>query len=338
MVHASPDEADIWGRRARFWSYAGRQYRRRAYGGDCGPVTDAAADDRPSTCRSVLVTGGTAGIGFHTAAALAAQGARVIVTGRDEERGAEAVRLLRARAGQDGVEFRAVDHAAVGANQQLGRHLRESLDRLDVLVNNVGRVFSTRVETADGYEATLALCFVGPAALTAELQPLLTESAPARIVNVVSSAYKMWHRAPLEDVQSHERFVGIQAHAHAKQLNLIWTFALARQLEASGVTANATNPGAAWTPGTAALTKEAVPAWKYVWPIVRFFQRRASAEKAARTPVWLASAAEAGELTGTYADGDKREQPGLAVDPENQQRVTELARRLIEEAPTVHRR
>ena len=49
-----------------------------------------------------------------------------------------------ARAGQDGVEFRAVDHATVGANQQLGRHLRESLDRLDVLVNNVGRVFDTR--------------------------------------------------------------------------------------------------------------------------------------------------------------------------------------------------
>jgi NAD(P)-dependent dehydrogenase (short-subunit alcohol dehydrogenase family) len=282
----------------------------------------------------VLVTGGTAGIGFHTAAALAAQGARVIVTGRDEERGAEAVRLLRAHSGHDEVEFRAVDHTTVGANQQLGRQLRDSLDRLDVLVNNVGRVFSTRVETADGYEATLALCFVGPAALTAELQPLLTRSAPARIVNVVSSAYKMWHRAPLEDVQSKERFVGIQAHAHAKQLNLIWTLALAAQLATSGVTANATNPGAAWTPGTAGLTKDAVPAWKYVWPIVRFFQRRTSAEKAARTPIWLASAAEAGGLTGTYVEGERREQPALAVDPENQQRVTELAQRLIDEAPT----
>jgi NAD(P)-dependent dehydrogenase (short-subunit alcohol dehydrogenase family) len=302
-------------------------------------VTEAAAPDgRPLTCRSVLVTGGTAGIGFYTAAALAAQGARVIVTGRDEQRGADAVRLLCARAGHDRVEFRAVDHATVGANQQLGRQLRESLDRLDVLVNNVGRVFSTRVETADGYEATLALCFVGPAALTAQLQPLLVESPPARIVNVVSSAYKMWHRGPLEDVQSNERFVGIHAHAHAKQLNLIWTFALAAQLDATGVTANATNPGTAWTPGTSGLTKEAVPAWKYVWPIVRFFQRRASAEKAARAPIWLASAAEAEELTGTYVEGKRREQPRLAVDPENQRRVTELAQRLIDEAPTAHRR
>ena len=69
---------------------------------------------------------------------------------------------------------------------------------------------------------------------------------------------------------------------------------------------------------------------------MRFFQRRASAEKAARTPVWLASAAEAGELTGTYVEGDKRERPRLAVDPENQQRVSELAQRLIDEAPTAH--
>ena len=302
-------------------------------------MTDSAStQDRSSTGRSILVTGGTAGIGFHIAAALAAQGARVIVTGRDQQRGVEAVRLLRAGAGHDRAEFRAVDHVTVGANQQLGRDLRESLDRLDVLVNNVGRVFSTRAETADGYEATLALCFAGPAALTAELQSILTENAPARIVNVVSSAYKMWHRGPLEDVQSHEGFVGIQAHAHAKQLNLIWTFALARQLDASGVTANATNPGMAWTPGTAALTKEAVPAWKYVWPIVRYFQRRGSAEKAARTPVWLASAAEAADLTGTYAEGDKREHPALAVDRENQQRVTELAQQLIDQAPTARAR
>ena len=68
---------------------------------------------------------------------------------------------------------------------------------------------------------------------------------------------------------------------------------------------------------------------------MRFFQRRASAEKA-RTPVWLASAAEAGELTGTYLEGDKRKRPGLAVDPDNQKRVSELAQRLIDEAPTAH--
>ena len=151
-------------------------------------------------------------------------------------------------------------------------------------------------------------------------------------MNVVSSAYKMWHRAPLEDVQSHERFVGIQAHAHAKQLNLIWTFALARRSTPSGVTANATNPGAAWTPGAAALTKEAVPAWKNVWPIVPLLPAPGVRREGRAHSVWLASAAEAGEATGTYAEGDKREQPGLAVDPENQRRVTELAQRLIDEA------
>jgi NAD(P)-dependent dehydrogenase (short-subunit alcohol dehydrogenase family) len=104
-----------------------------------------------------------------------------------------------------------------------------------------------------------------------------------------SSAYKMWHHGPFDDIQSQRAYIGIQAHAHAKLLNLIWTFALAEQLRPQGATVNATNPGAAWTPGTAQLTPEAVPAWKYVWPVVRFFQRRGSPAKAAQRPAMASS-------------------------------------------------
>jgi NAD(P)-dependent dehydrogenase (short-subunit alcohol dehydrogenase family) len=169
--------------------------------------------------------------------------------------------------------------------QLLAEQLRNSLDRLDILVNNVGRVFPARQETADGYEATLALCFVSPAALTEALLSLLTQSRGARVVNMNSSAYKMWHHDPGDDIQSQRSYVGIQAHAHAKLLNLIWTFALAERLKEHTLAVNATNPGAAWTPGTAQLTPEAIPAWKYIWPIVRFFQRRGSPAKATHTPL-----------------------------------------------------
>jgi NAD(P)-dependent dehydrogenase (short-subunit alcohol dehydrogenase family) len=293
-----------------------------------------STESLPMRDRTVLITGGTGGIGLHTAVGLAAQGARVVITGRDERRGGEAVASIRARAGNDRVEFVATDHLTVGANQDLALRLRGSLERLDVLVNNVGRVFPTREETADGYEATLALCFAGPAALTEGLLRLLQASASARVVNLSSSAYKMWRPDPLEDVQSRERYIGIQAHAHAKLLGLIWTAALAQRLEGAGVTVNATNPGAAWTPGTAQLTPEAVPAWKYVWPLVRFFQKRGSAEKAASAAVWLASAPDAGEISGMYVEKSKSERPGVAADPQNQGRVMQLAERLVSSAPT----
>jgi retinol dehydrogenase-12 len=128
--------------------------------------------------------------------------------------------------------------------------------------------------------------------------------------------------------------VGIQTHAHAKLLNLIWTFALAERLKEHGVSVNATNPGAAWTPGTAQLTPEAVPAWKYIWPVVRFFQRRGSPSKAARTPLWLAASGEARPITGTYVEKRKKQRPDVATHPGNQRRVTELAKALVSQAPT----
>jgi NAD(P)-dependent dehydrogenase (short-subunit alcohol dehydrogenase family) len=130
-----------------------------------------------------------------------------------------------------------------------------------VLVNNVGRVFSRREETADGFEASLALIFLGPFTLANGLCRLLLASAPARVVNVNSSAYKMWKGDPLRDLQSEDEYVGIRAHARAKLLNLIWTVALAHELEASGVTVNAVNPGSAWTPAGTRLSEDGATAW-----------------------------------------------------------------------------
>src|SRR5215475_11621566 len=184
---------------------------------------------------TALVTGGTAGIGLHIASGLAAWGARVIVTGRDHRRGTNAAAQIGARTGRDLVSFMQADHLTVGANQLLAEQLRNSLDRLDILVNNVGRVFPARQETADGYEATVALCFAGPVALTEAVLPLLAQSRGARVVNMNSSAYKMWHRDPFDDIQSQRSYVGIQTHAHAKLLNLIWTFALAERLKGQRV-------------------------------------------------------------------------------------------------------
>ncbi len=287
--------------------------------------------------RVVVVTRATAGIGFHTAQALTTMGARVVVTGRDPARGQAAARQLAGRARPDRVRFIAVDHATVVGNQALAGQLATELDRLDVLVNNVGGAPSgQRRQTPDGYETTLAVNFVGPAALTTGLLPLLRRSAPARVVTVVSSAHAMWKRDPFADLHAQQRYVGIQAYAHAKLLSLLWTLALARRLEGTGVVANATNPGMAWTPGTQALTPQAVPAWRWVWPLVRLLQRRASAEAAARSSVFLAAEAAAG-VTGQYFESKaqpKRPSP-LALDVGHQERAWELAASLIATAPTL---
>jgi NAD(P)-dependent dehydrogenase (short-subunit alcohol dehydrogenase family) len=96
------------------------------------------------------------------------------------------------------------------------------------------------------------------------------------------------------------------AYAQSKLLSLMWTLALARRVAGTGVTANATNPGAAWTPGTAGLTPAEVPRWRFIFPIVTWFRRRASAEKAARSTIQLAADPAAGRLNGAYVESDGR--------------------------------
>lgn len=223
-----------------------------------------------------LITGGTAGIGREIAAKLRQAGLTVLITGRDQQRGT-------AVAAELGTLFLVAEHTTIDGNLDLARRLRERAARLDVLVNNVGGgAFPDRALTSEGHEAILALNYLGPIALTYALLPTL--AADARVVQVVSSAFTMHTGDPFTEPAA---YTAIGAYARAKQLNLLATMSLARRLGAQAAV-NAVNPGMAWTPGTQALTPKAVPSWRYVWPLVRAVQRRASPEKAARTPALLA--------------------------------------------------
>jgi NAD(P)-dependent dehydrogenase (short-subunit alcohol dehydrogenase family) len=267
-------------------------------------------------------------------------GAEVYVTGRDEQRGLDAERRLRGLAGHARVHFVRADASTVGGNQQLARHFLETTERLHVLVNNIGGLSNDRRTSADGYEATLAMNFVGPFALTQALLSLLERSAPARIVNVVSSAYAMWTGDPFADLQSEGRYLGRREYARAELLNVLWTLALARWLEGSGVVANAASPGTAWTATTRELAPRAMPvAQRLFWPLFRLVQRRGSPERTARAPIFLASAREAGCLSGVYVESDARpvQPPAAALDRASQERAWEIGTSLVAGAPTGER-
>jgi len=287
----------------------------------------------PVVDRAVaLITGATGGIGFHTAVSLARAGMHVVVTGRDAARGQEAVSQLREQAGHDGVDLILAEALSIRDNLFLAEDVMRRTGHLDVLVNNVGgAAFPERRETPEGLEANLALNFAGPYALTTELLRILPVP-PRRIVNVVSSAFQMWRRDPFVDLDGHRDYVALHAHAHAKLLNLLFTLALARRLADAEASVAAVNPGMAWTPGIAALTPDAIPHWRYVWPVVRWIQRRASAASAARSVVRLA-AADPVPRSGAYFDG-RREKPLPAAlhDPAAQDRAWAVGESLVSAA------
>ncbi|GAA0980343.1 SDR family oxidoreductase [Acrocarpospora macrocephala] len=264
-----------------------------------------------------LVTGGTGGIGLEIARNLTQTGASVIVTGRDEDRGA-------ATAAELGARFVRVDHLTVAGNLSLAHHLTQEVSHLDVVVNNVGgAAFTRRTRTAEGHEATLSLNYLGPIALTQALLSLLGDRA--RIVQIVSSAYTMHTGDPFTEPGTYS---AISAYARAKQLNLLATLSLARAL-AGRARINAANPGMAWTPGVRAMTRDDVPAWRYLWPLMRLIQRRGSPRKAARTPTTLAAE---GIGSGDFYEGNGRLMPipDRLRDPEPQDRALRDVVDLIE--------
>jgi NAD(P)-dependent dehydrogenase (short-subunit alcohol dehydrogenase family) len=105
-------------------------------------------------------------------------------------------------AGHNRVQFLHADASTLGGNQQLVQRIPTETDQLHILVNNVGGLYNDRQETADGYEATLAMDFVGPFPLTEALMGLLQKNTPARIVNASSAGYTMWKGDLFADVQS----------------------------------------------------------------------------------------------------------------------------------------
>jgi NAD(P)-dependent dehydrogenase (short-subunit alcohol dehydrogenase family) len=224
----------------------------------------------------------------------------------------------------------------VGGNQQLADQVRAAVSGLDVLVNNVGGLYQTRWETADGYEATLAMNFVGPFALTGELLPLLQASGPARCVNVVSAGFKMWKTDPFQDLQSTQRYVSGDVYAHAKLLNVLASLALARRLPAEQVTVNLVHPGMAWTQMTQSMTSETIPAFRLVWPLLRAVQRRRSPDRAGQRVAVVASAPQLSGHTGQYFEvkPTPRRLSARELDRALQERAWELGAELVAGAPT----
>lgn len=288
--------------------------------------------------KTVLITGGTAGIGFHTARTLATRGAQVIITGREEAPGQHAAEMID-QCGNQPVTFIKVDHSTVGGSQHLADRIRGSFSGLDVLINNVGGVFNTRRETADGYEATLAMDFVGAFALTTELLPLLRANAPARCINVVSAGFKMCKSDPFEDVQSSREYVAGDAYARAKLLNLMASLALADRVADDGITVNAVHPGMSWTQMTQSMTAQTVPVLRYAWPILRLVQRLGSPDRAGRRVATLASSALVSRYTGRYFERGltPKRLSARELDVANQHRAWQLAAELVAAAPTGRR-
>jgi len=247
--------------------------------------------------RTVLVTGGNAGIGKESAVALAAMGAHVVITTRDPARGREALAEIRARSGSDSVDVMALDLARFASVRDFAERWSNEHDRLDVLVNNAGLVLAHRRETEDGNEMTFQVNHLGPFLLTQLLRGQLVAGDAARVVNVASDAHTSARRGiPFDDLQSEQRYRSFRVYAQTKLANILFTRELARRWDHTGVTANAVHPG--FVASSFGRDGDTGRLGSLVFPLLK--PLALSPEQGARTQVYVASAPELADITGGY--------------------------------------
>ncbi|MGE8498866.1 MAG: oxidoreductase [Pseudomonas sp.] len=293
------------------------------------PKPDWSVADIPSqTGRIFLVTGGTSGMGYEDAKALAGAGAQVVIAARNPERGQEAIARIKQEVPDAQVQFEAVDLADLASVKALSERLNATLPRLDGLINNAAIMAPPqRTTSADGFEAQLATNYLGHFALAAQVLPLLRKSDAPRIVTLASIAVARGS-INFDDLQYEQAYNPYAAYAQSKLAGLIWAFELQRRSEAAGwgIQSIAAHPGVAVTelvkrgPG---LESEFGRQWAKDREVYH------SAAQGALPTLYAATAAEAqgGAYYGPIGDEEKRGPLGLATVPAAAQ-DTEAAARL----------
>jgi NAD(P)-dependent dehydrogenase (short-subunit alcohol dehydrogenase family) len=203
-------------------------------------IQPAAAPARPAASqRIVLVTGSTDGLGRELARRLAAQGAHVIVHGRNASRGDALVTEIAAT-GKGSARFYQADFASLAEVRRFADSVARDYECLDLLVNNAG-VFlrDQRQVSADGHELTFAVNYLAGYLLTYRVLPLLEKGRSPRIVNVSSRS-----AAPIDfsDVMMERGYTGYRAYSQSKLAQVMFTVDLAAQLKPKGIVVQAVHP------------------------------------------------------------------------------------------------
>jgi NAD(P)-dependent dehydrogenase (short-subunit alcohol dehydrogenase family) len=243
--------------------------------------------------KTVVITGGTSGIGQVAAEKLAGMGARIVLTARSQQRGDATLARLREIAPGLKHSIHYGDLSRLSELRRVAKEIAARETRIDVLINNAGAMFGERQVTEDGLERTFATNHLSYFVMTHLLSERLITSAPARVVNTSSHAH---YRGTLDfdDLQYARDYKAFPSYCRSKLYNVLFTRVLARRLAGTGVTANSLHPGFV---KTRFGDDSGGPMARWIG-LMKFLA--ISPQKGAETIIYLASSDHAVKANGLY--------------------------------------
>ncbi|KAM3593847.1 uncharacterized protein V6R79_023339 [Siganus canaliculatus] len=196
--------------------------------------------------KTVVITGANTGIGKETAIDLAKRGAKVIMACRDMAKAEVAIQEVIEKSGNENVVCMNLDLANSKSIREFAETINQGETQLNILINNAGVMVCPYGKTADGFEMQIGVNHFGHFLLTFLLLDLIKRSAPARIVTVSSMAHS-WGSINLEDINSEKSYNKNSAYSQSKLANVLFSRALAKRLEGTGVTTYVLHPGVVQT-------------------------------------------------------------------------------------------
>jgi len=296
-------------------------------------TTDEVLEGVDLRGKIAVVTGASTGLGLETARALASTGAQVVLAGRDASRIDGAANTILEREPNAMLEHGALDLTSLDSVRAFAEWYGSSHDRLHLLINNAGVMYTPFEHTAEGFEMQFGTNHVGHFLLTCLLVPMLLADPPSRVVNLSSGGH-MGSDIVWDDVNFERReYDKFASYGQSKTANILFSVELDRRLGSRGVHAYAVHPGMISTELGRYMTKDdfqalmdraksspsgGMPPYKTV-------------EQGAATSVWAATAPELDTRGGTYlADAEVTDQHApWARDPESAKRLWALSEQMV---------
>ncbi|OSC32432.1 short-chain dehydrogenase [Mycobacterium vulneris] len=227
------------------------------------------ADIPDQTGRVAVITGANTGLGYETALALADHGAHVVLAVRNLDKGKDAAARITAQSPHADVALAELDLTSLASVRAAAEQLRSAYDRIDLLINNAGVMYTPKSNTKDGFELQFGTNHLGHFAFTGLLLDRLLPVAGSRIVTVSSIGHRILADIHFDDLQWERRYNRVAAYGQAKLANLLFTYELQRRLAPHGTTiAAAAHPGMSDTELMRNMPAPLVGAFERIAPLV----------------------------------------------------------------------